>query len=81
MANKKANGSRGVARSAKTGRFVKKSYAKRHPNTTVVEGVAVSQKSRVVRVVRDKTTGKFVSNSKIDDILDLNDIVIQTVKR
>ena len=28
-----------VARSAKTGRFVKKSYADRHPNTTVVETV------------------------------------------
>lgn len=28
-----------VARSAKTGRFVKKSYAKRNPRTTVVETV------------------------------------------
>jgi hypothetical protein len=28
-----------VARSAKTGRFVKKGYAKRHPDTTVVETV------------------------------------------
>lgn len=28
-----------VARSAKTGRFVKKSYAKRHPSTTVVERI------------------------------------------
>jgi hypothetical protein len=28
-----------IARSAKTGRFVKKSYAKKHPNTTVVETV------------------------------------------
>jgi len=26
-----------VARSAKTGRFVKKSYAKAHPKTTVIE--------------------------------------------
>lgn len=26
-----------AARSAKTGRFVKQSYAKKHPNTTVVE--------------------------------------------
>ena len=28
-----------VARSAKSGRFVKKSHAKRQPNTTVVETV------------------------------------------
>lgn len=28
-----------AARSAKTGRSVKKSYAKRHPNTTVVETI------------------------------------------
>jgi hypothetical protein len=30
---------RKVARSAKTGRFVKKSVAKRNPNTTVVETI------------------------------------------
>ena len=28
-----------IARSAKSGRFVKKSHAKRHPSTTVVETV------------------------------------------
>lgn len=28
-----------AARSAKTGRFVKKSYAKRYPKTTVVETI------------------------------------------
>lgn len=32
MAKAKTN-----ARSAKTGRFVKKSYAKKHPSTTVLE--------------------------------------------
>ena len=36
---KKSGSSRSVARSAKTGRFVKKSYAAKHPNTTVVEKV------------------------------------------
>ena len=30
-------GSSGDARSAKTGRYVTKGYAKSHPNTTVVE--------------------------------------------
>lgn len=33
-----------VARSAKTGRFVKKSHAKRHPDTTVVETVKKRRK-------------------------------------
>jgi hypothetical protein len=33
-----------VARSAKTGRFVKKSYADRHPNTTVVETIERKKK-------------------------------------
>lgn len=28
-----------VARSAKTGRFVKKSHAKKHPSTTVIEKI------------------------------------------
>lgn len=28
-----------VARSASTGKFVKESYAKKHPNTTVVETI------------------------------------------
>lgn len=37
MAKKQAKAK--VARSAKTGRFVKKSYAEKHPNTTVVETV------------------------------------------
>ncbi len=36
--------SRKVARSAKTGRFVKKGYAKRHPSTTVVETVKKRRK-------------------------------------
>jgi hypothetical protein len=30
-----------IARSAKTGQFVTMSYAKKHPNTTVVEKVKV----------------------------------------
>ncbi len=33
-----------VARSAKNGRFVKISYAKRHPNTTVIETVKKGKK-------------------------------------
>lgn len=32
------------ARSAKSGRFVKKSYAERHPDTTVVEAVKPKKK-------------------------------------
>ena len=35
-----------VSRSAKTGRFVKKSYAKKHPSTTVTETVKRSKKPR-----------------------------------
>ena len=37
MAKKKSTGTK--ARSAITGRYVKKSYAKRHPRTTVEEKV------------------------------------------
>jgi hypothetical protein len=33
------------ARSAKNGRFVKKSHARRNPNTTVVERVKKTKKS------------------------------------
>lgn len=36
---KRDSSSRSVARSAKSGRFVKKSYAAKHPNTTVIERV------------------------------------------
>jgi len=35
---------RKVSRSAKTGRFVKKGYVKRHPSTTVIETVKVPKK-------------------------------------
>jgi len=35
----KKSGNRKVARSAVTGQFVKKPYAVRHPNTTVIETV------------------------------------------
>lgn len=39
MAGKRGSGSNsGKARSAISGRYVKSSTAKRHPNTTVVEG-------------------------------------------
>jgi hypothetical protein len=71
----------GVARSSKTGRFVKKSYAKRHPNTTVYQTVAKLEKNRVAQVVRDRATGKFVAKSKVEDILEASDIIIETVKR
>jgi hypothetical protein len=37
MAGKKGSGTR--VRSSKTGRFVKKSEAKRHPSTTVTERI------------------------------------------
>lgn len=38
MASKKtANGRSGSARSARTGRYVTKEYAKKHPSTTVIE--------------------------------------------
>ena len=36
---KKSGGSRKAARSAVTGQFVKKSYATKHPKTTVVETI------------------------------------------
>jgi hypothetical protein len=39
-------GSRKVARSAVSGRFVKKSTAARHPKTTVVETVKVPSKKK-----------------------------------
>lgn len=52
---------RTVARSAKTGRFVKKATAKRHPDTTVVERMSVSGHS--VEVVRSTYSGQFVKKS------------------
>ncbi len=81
MASKKSGSSRRVPRSTKTGRFVKKVYARRHPNTTTTETVVSSVKKRVARVVRDKATGKFVSSAKLEDILDANDVMVQVVKR
>jgi len=41
---KKKQGKVKIARSAKTGRFVKKSYADKHPDTTVVESVKRGKK-------------------------------------
>lgn len=40
----KKTGSRKVSRSAKTGRFVPKKYADKHPSTTVTETVKTSKK-------------------------------------
>lgn len=37
MAAKRSSGSSGSARSAKTGQYVTKRYAEKHPSTTVVE--------------------------------------------
>lgn len=47
-----------VVRSAKTGRFVKASTAKRSPSTTIVEQVEV--KTGAVEVARSASTGRFV---------------------
>lgn len=52
--------SRTVARSARTGRFVTKSYAKRAPAKTTVERVGGTTKnSRSVN--RSASTGKFIT--------------------
>lgn len=37
-------GTKKIHRSAKTGRFVKKGYVKKHPNTTVTETIKVPKK-------------------------------------
>lgn len=51
---------RTVARSAKTGRFVTKSYAKRAPSTTTTERVGGSAKNTRT-VYRSAATGQFVT--------------------
>ncbi len=61
-----AKKSRTVVRSSKTGRFVKKVAAERHPSTTVVETVVSASepsKKKLVRVVRSTKTGRFLKNS------------------
>lgn len=53
--------SRTRVRSAKTGRFVKKSAAKYRPSTTIVE--TPKKSSQTVTVVRSAKTGRFVKKS------------------
>lgn len=64
---------RRVGRSAKTGRFVKKSYAKKHPSTTVVESVRIGKWDDTIdvgpkfrKVARSAKTGRFVKKSFAD---------------
>lgn len=58
-----AKRTRTVARSAKTGRFVKTTAAKFRPSTTVVEQVMVSSHS--VKVARNVKTGRFVKKKAL----------------
>ncbi len=53
---KKGGGTKKIARSSKSGRFVKKSYAKTHPSTTVVERVKKTTSKK--RVTKKATTKK-----------------------
>ncbi len=55
--------SKTISRSAKTGRFVKQSYAERHPATTVVESVEVER--HTVKVARNSETGRFVKRKAL----------------
>jgi hypothetical protein len=50
-------------RSAKTGRFVKKSTAKRHPSTTLSETNKGGGGGKAVKVHRSAKTGRFVKAS------------------
>ena len=63
MARSKGSASRSktVVRSAKTGRFVKASSAKRSSGTTIVEKVNVA--SHTVDVARSAATGRFVKKA------------------
>lgn len=61
---KRAQSGRGpktVVRSARTGRFVKRSAAKYNPSLAVVEKVEVKEHS--VKVARSTVTGRFVKRS------------------
>lgn len=56
--------SQSVSRSARTGRFVSRSTAARHPRRTVTERVGGS--TRNARTVnRSATTGRFVTNATV----------------
>lgn len=54
---------RTVTRSAKTGRFVKSTAAKRRPSVVVVNEVKTSSSGSPVEVARSTTTGRFVRKS------------------
>jgi hypothetical protein len=78
--SKRAHGGRSpkvVVRSAKTGRFVKKSAAKFNPSTTVVEKLEMPEHS--VEVARSALTGRFVKKSTAKR--HPNKTVVEKVKR
>ena len=60
MAGKKSSGkkpsSSGKARSALSGRYVSKDYAKKHPKTTVVEKNEKKSKVQIIIPINDRGT-------------------------
>lgn len=70
---------RAVARSARTGRFIKASTAKRHPGTTVIDQVGGSKKGTPVKVARSAKTGRFVTEEAAERHPDST--VVETVRR
>ncbi len=68
----------GRARSSVTGRFVRRSTARRHPSRTVVHGSFSSGRSSRT-VARSASTGRFVSRSYAKR--HPNVTIVQTIKR
>lgn len=67
------------ARSAVTGRFVKKATAKRHPRTTVLESTKKQQGTTTVTVARSAVDGRFVSQATAKR--QPKTTVLETIKR
>lgn len=70
---------RQVARSAKTGRFVKATTVKRHPRTTVVDQVGGPKKGKPVKVARSAISGRFVKEATAERHPETT--VVETVRR
>lgn len=70
---------RRVARSAKTGRFVKTSTAKRHPRTTVIDTVGGKKSGTTVKASRSAITGRFVKAATAERHPETT--VTETIKR
>jgi signal recognition particle subunit SEC65 len=73
----KAKRTRTVVRSAKTGRFVKRTAAKFNPSVAVADRVEVAEHS--VDLARSAKTGRFVKQSYA--VRNPSTTVVETIKR